>query len=103
MARIHNLGFPRIGAERELKVAQEKHWKGALSHVELQALGAELRRQNWQRQSGLDLVPVGDFSFYDQVLDASFLVGNVPARARAGEGEPLDAYFRVARGRAAGD
>lgn len=103
MARIHNLGFPRIGAERELKFAQEKHWKGALSQAALRALGAELRRQNWQRQAGLDLVPVGDFSFYDQVLDTSFLLGNVPARARAGEGEPLDAYFRVARGRAAGD
>lgn len=103
MARIHNLGFPRIGAERELKFAQEKHWKGALSQDALQALGAELRRQNWRRQAGLDLVPVGDFAFYDQVLDASFLLGNVPARARAGDGEPLDAYFRVARGRAAGD
>ncbi len=103
MARIHNLGFPRIGAERELKFAQEKHWKGALSQAELEALGAELRRQSWRRQAGLDLVPVGDFAFYDHVLDASFLVGNVPARARAGEGEPLDAYFRVARGRAAGD
>ncbi|HEY6079824.1 MAG TPA: 5-methyltetrahydropteroyltriglutamate--homocysteine S-methyltransferase, partial [Polyangiaceae bacterium] len=103
MARIHNLGFPRIGAERELKHAQEKHWKGALGHAELEALGADLRRQNWQRQAGHDLVPVGDFAFYDQVLDASFLVGNVPERARAGQGEPLDAYFRVARGRAAGD
>lgn len=103
MTRIHNLGFPRIGAERELKFAQEQHWKGALSHAELEALGAELRRQNWRRQAGLDLVPVGDFSFYDQVLDASFLLGNVPERARAGQGQPLDAYFRVARGRAAGD
>jgi 5-methyltetrahydropteroyltriglutamate--homocysteine methyltransferase len=103
MTRIHNLGFPRIGAERELKFAQEKHWKGALTHAELEALGAELRRQNWQRQSAFDLVPVGDFSFYDQVLDASFLLGNVPERARAGQGQPLDAYFRVARGRAAGD
>ncbi|MEO7033971.1 MAG: 5-methyltetrahydropteroyltriglutamate--homocysteine S-methyltransferase [Polyangiaceae bacterium] len=103
MARIHNLGFPRIGAQRELKFAQEKHWKGALSHVELEALGAQLRQQNWQRQSGFDWVPVGDFAFYDQVLDASFLLGNVPARARIGQGQPLDAYFRVARGRAAGD
>jgi 5-methyltetrahydropteroyltriglutamate--homocysteine methyltransferase len=103
MARLHSLGFPRIGAERELKLALEKHWKGALGQPALEALGAELRQQNWRRQSGLDFVPVGDFSFYDQVLDTSFLLGNVPARARAGEGQPLDAYFRVARGRAAGD
>ncbi len=103
MAQIHNLGFPRIGAERELKFAQEKHWKGALSHAQLEALGAELRRENWQRQSGLDAVPVGDFSFYDHVLDTSFMLGNVPERARPEQGQPLDAYFRVARGRAAGD
>jgi 5-methyltetrahydropteroyltriglutamate--homocysteine methyltransferase len=105
MARIHNLGFPRIGAERELKFALEKHWKGELTHAELEALGAELRRQNWRRQACLDLVPVGDFSFYDHVLDASFLLGNVPERARAGagKGQLLDSYFRVARGRAAGD
>jgi 5-methyltetrahydropteroyltriglutamate--homocysteine methyltransferase len=103
MARIHNLGFPRIGAERELKFALEKHWKGTLSQLELEALGADLRRQNWRRQAGLDLAPVGDFAFYDHVLDASFLLGNVPTRARAGQGQPLDAYFRVARGRASGD
>ena len=88
MARIHNLGFPRIGALRELKFGQEQHWKGALSHAELEALGAELRRQNWERQTGFDWVPVGDFSFYDHVLDASFLLGNVPARARAGPRAP---------------
>jgi len=103
MARIHNLGFSRIGAQRELKFAQEKYWKGALSHAELEALGAQLRQQNWQRQSGLDWVPVGDFAFYDHVLDTSFLLGNVPARARLGQGQPLDAYFRLARGRTAGD
>jgi 5-methyltetrahydropteroyltriglutamate--homocysteine methyltransferase len=103
MARTHNLGFPRIGAQRELKLALEKHWRGALSHAELEALGRELRRQNWQRQANFDFAPVGDFSFYDQVLDTSFLLGNVPARARPGQGQRLDAYFRIARGRAAGD
>jgi 5-methyltetrahydropteroyltriglutamate--homocysteine methyltransferase len=103
MVRLHNLGFPRIGARRELKAALEQHWKGALSHAELHALGRELRKQNWQRQAGLDAVPVGDFSFYDQVLDTSFLFGNVPARAGAGSGDVLDAYFRIARGRAAGE
>ena len=103
MARTHNLGFPRIGTHRQLKRALEQHWKGALSQPELEALGAEIRRENWQRQAGLDWVPVGDFSFYDHVLDMSFLVGNVPTRARAGDGLPLDPYFRVARGRSAGE
>jgi 5-methyltetrahydropteroyltriglutamate--homocysteine methyltransferase len=103
MARTHNLGFPRIGAQRELKLAEEKHWKGLLDEQALEQLGAELRRQSWQRQAGLDLVPVGDFSFYDHVLDTSFLVGNVPERATVGNPRALDAYFRVARGRAACD
>ena len=103
MAQTHNLGFPRIGSHRELKLALEKHWKGSLSHAELETVGVDLRRQAWQRQARLDWVPVGDFSFYDQVLDASFLLGNVPARARTSTAQPLDAYFRVARGRAAGD
>jgi len=103
MARTHNLGFPRIGARRELKFAEDKHWKGLLSHAELEQLAARLRQQAWQRQAAMDLVPVGDFSFYDQVLDTSFLLGNVPERASAENSRPLDAYFRVARGRAAGD
>src|SRR3954447_17991389 len=103
MARTHNLGLPRIGSQRELKFALEKHWKGAVTSAELEAIGAALRRQGWQRQAKLDWVPVADFSLYDHVLDASFLLGNVPKRAHASQGEPLDAYFRVARGRAAGD
>src|SRR6185436_14033073 len=103
MALLHNLGFPRIGARRELKAALEKHWKGAMSHAELEGVGRELRRQNWRRQAGLDWVPVGDFSFYDHVLDTSFLVGNVPERASSGRDGPRDAYFRIARGRAPGE
>ena len=103
MAQLHNLGFPRIGARRELKFALERHWKGILSQPELESLAAELRKQNWRRQAKLDWVPVGDFSFYDHVLDTSVLLGNVPARAKAMGGAALDVYFRVARGRAAGD
>jgi len=103
MARTHNLGFPRIGAQRELKFALEKHWKGALSHEELEGIAAALARESWQRQSKLDLAAVGDFSLYDHVLDTSVLLGNVPLRAKAPGGKPLDVYFRVARGRAAGD
>lgn len=103
MARTHNLGFPRIGSQRQLKFALEKHWKGQATLPELEAVAAEVRRTNWALQTGLDLVPVGDFSFYDHVLDTSFLLGNVPTRARPGQGQALDAYFRLARGRAAGE
>ncbi len=99
MIKTHNLGFPRIGPRRELKVALEAYWRGELSRDALLAVGAQLRQQNWQAQSALDWVPVGDFSFYDQVLDLSFTLGNVPTRARDFHGDALDNYFRVARGR----
>ncbi|MGO1254414.1 MAG: 5-methyltetrahydropteroyltriglutamate--homocysteine S-methyltransferase [Alcaligenes aquatilis] len=101
MTTIHNLGFPRIGAKRELKFALESYWKGESSRDELKALGAQLRQRHWENQAGLDLVPVGDFSFYDQVLDASFLLGNLPERVQGFQGDELDNYFRVARGRSA--
>ncbi|HEY9269653.1 5-methyltetrahydropteroyltriglutamate--homocysteine S-methyltransferase [Achromobacter sp.] len=101
MTTIHNLGFPRIGAKRELKFALESYWKGESSRDALKALGAELRQRHWQNQAGLDLVPVGDFAFYDQVLDMSFTLGNLPERVQGFHGDQLDNYFRVARGRSA--
>ncbi|APV50277.1 5-methyltetrahydropteroyltriglutamate--homocysteine S-methyltransferase [Betaproteobacteria bacterium GR16-43] len=101
MTIVHNLGFPRIGARRELKFALESYWKGESSRDALQAQGAALRKVHWAAQAGLDFVPVGDFSFYDQVLDMSFTVGNLPERVRGFHGDALDNYFRVARGRSA--
>ena len=101
MTLTHNLGFPRIGAKRELKFALESYWKGQSSRDELKTLGAELRRRHWQDQAALDLVPVGDFAFYDQVLDMSFTLSNLPERVRGFHGDALDNYFRVARGRSA--
>lgn len=101
MAFTHNLGFPRIGARRELKFALESYWKDQASRDELKILGAELRRRHWQDQSGLDWVPIGDFAFYDQVLDMSFTLGNLPERVQGFHGDALDNYFRVARGRSA--
>jgi 5-methyltetrahydropteroyltriglutamate--homocysteine methyltransferase len=101
MTKIHNLGFPRIGAKRELKFALESYWKGESSRDDLKALGRELRQHHWQLQSKLDWVPVGDFAFYDQVLDMSFTLGNLPERVQDFHGDALDNYFRVARGRSA--
>ena len=101
MTTIHNLGFPRIGARRELKFALESYWKGESPRAALQDTGAALRRRHWRDQAGLDLVPVGDFSFYDQVLDMSFTLGNLPERVQGFHGDALDNYFRVARGRSA--
>lgn len=101
MVTTHNLGFPRIGAKRELKFALEAYWKGQSSRDALEHIGAELRGEHWRQQAGLNLLPVGDFSFYDQVLDMSFMLGNLPARVLGFHGDELDNYFRVARGRSA--
>ncbi len=103
MALVHNLGFPRIGAKRELKFAQESFWKGETSADQLLTTAKALREINWQQQQELNLVPVGDFSLYDQVLDMSFTLGNLPQRVQGLEGSELDNYFRVARGRSAQD
>ncbi|PXX28707.1 MULTISPECIES: 5-methyltetrahydropteroyltriglutamate--homocysteine S-methyltransferase [Burkholderia] len=101
MVRTHNLGFPRIGAKRELKFGLERYWKGESSRDALKALGAELRQRHWNEQRDLDLAPIGDFAFYDQVLDMSFMLGNLPKRVHGFHGDVLDNYFRVARGRSA--
>ena len=99
MAKVHNLGFPRVGSMRELKFAQEGYWSGKSTKEELLKLASEIRKINWEHQKTLDLVAVGDFSLYDQVLDMSFTLGNIPQRARNYSGDVLDNYFRVARGR----
>ncbi|MDP4549073.1 MAG: 5-methyltetrahydropteroyltriglutamate--homocysteine S-methyltransferase [Marinobacter sp.] len=103
MVTTHNLGFPRIGGQRELKFELEQYWAGRKTEQDLAATAAELRQTHWQQQSGLDFVPVGDFSLYDQVLDMSVTLGNLPARAADKEGNELDVYFRAARGRGAND
>ncbi|QKQ24478.1 5-methyltetrahydropteroyltriglutamate--homocysteine S-methyltransferase [Candidatus Ruthia endofausta] len=100
MVTTHNLGFPRIGKHRELKFALEKYWSNAISQDELLQTASTLCKQYWQNQNKLDWVPVGDFSFYDQVLDMSFLLGNIPKRAENLSDNELDNYFRIARGRA---
>jgi 5-methyltetrahydropteroyltriglutamate--homocysteine methyltransferase len=100
MTTTHNLGFPRIGASRQLKFALESYWQGETTSDALHATGAHLRQQHWQDQAALDFAPVGDFSFYDHVLDMSVMLGNLPARAAGFHGDALDNYFRVARGRA---
>lgn len=99
MITTHNLGFPRIGRKRELKFALERYWKGTISESALLEIAADLRIQHWQDQAVLDWIPVGDFSLYDQVLDTSFMLGNIPVRVRTMPGNEMDNYFRVARGR----
>ena len=99
----HTLGFPRVGLRRELKKAQESYWAGNATREELLAVGRELRARHWeqQKQAGIDLLPVGDFAWYDHVLTTSLLLGNVPARHQNKDGTvDIDTLFRIGRGRA---
>jgi len=103
MTIAHHLGFPRIGAKRDLKWALERYWKGEITHDELQAICKRIRNENWaqQIQAGQDFLSVGDFSLYDHVLDLSFMLGVCPDRFKPAPGEiPTDTYFRMARGSA---
>ncbi|WP_072084346.1 5-methyltetrahydropteroyltriglutamate--homocysteine S-methyltransferase [Yersinia similis] len=99
----HTLGFPRVGLKRELKKAQESYWAGNSTQEELLNVGRELRARHWQQQqqAGVDLVPVGDFAWYDHVLTTSLLLGNVPERHQNADGSiDIDTLFRIGRGRA---
>jgi 5-methyltetrahydropteroyltriglutamate--homocysteine methyltransferase len=101
MEQVTIPGYPRIGRNRELKRVCEAYWAGAATQEALLATGAALRRAHWeaQRQAGIDLIPVNDFSLYDQVLDAIALVGAVPGRYRwEDEHVDLATYFGMARG-----
>lgn len=70
------IGFPRIGAQRELKFATEKYFKQTLTAEQLLATGKQLRQQQWQllKKAGIDQIPSNDFSFYDNLLDTAFFV-----------------------------
>jgi 5-methyltetrahydropteroyltriglutamate--homocysteine methyltransferase len=105
-----NLGFPRLGADRALKFALERHWRGGdAAGYGLAATAAALRERHWRLQAdrGIERVPVGDFSLYDHVLDTALTLGAVPARfggevfdATPGDADALARYFALARGSA---
>jgi len=104
MIRTHILGFPRMGAQRELKFALEKHWRGEIDAAALEEVGRSLRRRHWalQHGSGLDFVTVGDFAYYDHVANHIQMLGCEPARfGFSGEEPELARYFTMARGVAA--
>lgn len=100
------LGYPRIGVGRELKRALESYWKQRITAGELEETARALRAANWElmRSAEVDILPSNDFSFYDQVLDTSLMLGAIPKRFRGLEDEPgLKTYFAMARGYQAGD
>ncbi|MFC3856258.1 5-methyltetrahydropteroyltriglutamate--homocysteine S-methyltransferase [Chitinophaga sp. GCM10012297] len=101
----HNLGYPRMGAQRQLKKACESYWQGRIGRSELFVTAKRLQEEHWQLQqaAGMDLIPCNDFSFYDQVLDATLLFGAVPDRyapvvTDVAENAEIDLYFAMARG-----
>ncbi|MFN6945603.1 MAG: 5-methyltetrahydropteroyltriglutamate--homocysteine S-methyltransferase, partial [Cytophagaceae bacterium] len=100
----HNLGYPRIGSQRELKKACELYWSGKDSQSNLLQVGKNIRTENWllQKKAGLDLVPCNDFSFYDQVLDMSLTLNAIPQRyhdvMHNKSNTELDLLFAMARG-----
>ena len=100
----HNLGYPRIGSQRQLKKACEDYWAGRSTLQQLLQTGSKIREENWllQKQEGIDLIPSNDFSFYDQILDMSLMVNAIPARFHeivlGGKNSELDLYFAMARG-----
>ena len=100
MPVAHILGFPRIGARRELKAALEAHWKGAQSQAELQDVARELRQRHWalQKQAGLDYVTVGDFAYYDHLHNVTALVSAAPKRFGLPGAVDVAGYFAMARG-----
>ena len=99
--QTHNLGFPRMGAKRELKRTLESFWAKKTSETQLFETAKAIRVENWQRQraAGIDLIPSNDFSLYDQMLDTCALLGAVPERFHWRGGQvDLATYFTMARG-----
>ncbi|WP_343188670.1 5-methyltetrahydropteroyltriglutamate--homocysteine S-methyltransferase [Buchnera aphidicola (Neophyllaphis varicolor)] len=98
----HILGFPRIGINRELKKAQENYWLGNITKSKLLSIGKKIRAKNWkiQKDQGINLLPVGDFAWYDHVLNTSLLLGNIPLRhmAISNNKVDIDTLFLIARG-----
>ncbi|MGY4386207.1 5-methyltetrahydropteroyltriglutamate--homocysteine methyltransferase [Pedobacter sp. UYP24] len=103
--QTQNLGYPRIGSNRQLKKASEQYWAGKIDSKELNAVARKLKEENWQTQldAGIDLIPCNDFSFYDQMLDMHLLLGAIPKRyspilTQVKGNQELDLYFAMARG-----
>jgi 5-methyltetrahydropteroyltriglutamate--homocysteine methyltransferase len=94
------LGFPRMGADRELKKATEAYWGDKLSQEDLLKEGKRLRLEHWkiQKDAGIDVIPSNDFAFYDQVLDHIQLFGVIPERYSKYNLSPIDEYFAMGRG-----
>lgn len=99
MTKISSLGYPRLGENREWKKLIESYWSKKITQQELFEGAKALRTDFLKKQlnAGLDLIPVGDFSFYDQILDLSVQFNIIPKRFSKEEAD-IDLYFSIARG-----
>ncbi len=101
MTTFHVAGFPRVGAKRELKFAQERYWRGEIAEQDLLEIAQKLREINWKHQAAAnaDFVAVADFTFYDHILDLQVATGAIPARfGFDSQNLSLNQYFQLARG-----
>ncbi|XP_009591564.1 5-methyltetrahydropteroyltriglutamate--homocysteine methyltransferase-like [Nicotiana tabacum] len=99
----HVVGYPRMGPKRELKFALESFWDGKNSSEDLEKVAADLRSSIWKQmaEAGVKYIPSNTFSYYDQVLDTTAMLGAVPPRYSWNGSEiGFDVYFPMARGNA---
>ncbi|XP_006364490.2 5-methyltetrahydropteroyltriglutamate--homocysteine methyltransferase-like [Solanum tuberosum] len=99
----HVVGYPRMGPKRELKFALESFWDGKSNSEDLEKVAADLRSSIWKQMAdaGIKYIPSNTFSYYDQVLDTTAMLGAVPPRYGWNGGEiGFDVYFPMARGNA---
>ena len=99
----HIVGYPRMGPKRELKFALESFWDGKSSAKDLEKVATDLRSSIWKQMSeaGIKYIPSNTFSYYDQVLDTTAMLGAVLELYSWTGGEiSLSTYFSMARGNA---
>ncbi|MGH0422640.1 MULTISPECIES: 5-methyltetrahydropteroyltriglutamate--homocysteine S-methyltransferase [Bacillus] len=94
-----NLGYPRIGLQREWKKTLESFWSNKIDEEQFLTKMKAIRLQHVkvQQEKGIELIPIGDFTYYDHVLDTAYMLGFIPSRFSEFTSY-LDVYFAMARG-----
>ncbi|MCL6604208.1 MAG: 5-methyltetrahydropteroyltriglutamate--homocysteine S-methyltransferase [Paenibacillus sp.] len=99
--KVSNLGYPRIGKNREWKKTLEAFWSGSLNEESFreEMASIQLGHLRSQQDAGIELIPVNDFTFYDHMLDTAVMFGIIPERYNyTGGAVNLELYFAMARG-----
>ena len=98
MQKNYVIGFPRIGEKRELKKVLENYWSKQTDFNEVKYVAEQLKRRHWnyQKDAKIEFISSNDFSYYDNMLDTSILLGAIPKRFENLKDEEL--YFAMARG-----